>query len=131
MPAETKPNYSPGLEGVIAGETSICWVDPNAGLLYRGYDVHELASHASFEEVIWLLLRGELPTMAQLAAISKQLAAERPLPPKVLEMLQLLPPQTHPMDALRTGVSMLAAFDPDLNDHSHEASLRKAIRLIP
>jgi citrate synthase len=59
MPSESKPNYSPGLEGVIAGETSICWVDPEAGLLYRGYDIHELALHASFEEVAWLLLQGD------------------------------------------------------------------------
>src|SRR5437867_1550218 len=112
MPSETKPAYSPGLEGVIAGETSICWVDPNAGLLYRGYDVHDLASHASFEEVVWLLLHGELPTMSELAAIKRGLAAERPLPPKVIEMLHLMPRGTHPMDVLRTGVSMLAAFDP-------------------
>ncbi|HKQ40814.1 MAG TPA: citrate/2-methylcitrate synthase [Verrucomicrobiae bacterium] len=131
MPTETKPNYSPGLEGVIAGETSICWVDPNAGLLYRGYDVHDLASHASFEEVVWLLLHGELPTMPELAGISRQLASERALPAKVIEMLQLIPRDTHPMDVLRTGVSMLAAFDPELNDHSHAANIRKALRLIP
>jgi 2-methylcitrate synthase/citrate synthase II len=131
MSTENKPNYSPGLEGVIAGETSICWVDPNAGLLYRGYDVHDLASRASFEEVVWLLLQGELPSMAELAAISRQLASERPLPAKVIEMLRLMPAGTHPMDLLRTGVSMLAAFDPELNDHSHEANLRKAMRLIP
>jgi citrate synthase len=106
-------------------------VDPNAGLLYRGYDVHELASHASFEEVVWLLLHGELPSMEQLATISRELAAERPLPAKVIEMLHLTPRGTHPMDVLRTGVSMLAAFDPDLNDQSHEANVRKAIRLIP
>lgn len=131
MPTETKPNYSPGLEGVIAGETSICWVDPNAGLLYRGYDVHDLASHASFEEVVWLLLHGELPRMSELAAINRELAAERSLPPKVIELLHLMPRGTHPMDVLRTGVSMLAAFDPDLNDHSQAANLRKAVRLIP
>ena len=131
MTTESKPNYSPGLEGVIAGETSICWVDPNAGLLYRGYDVHDLASHASFEEVVWLLLQGELPTMAELATVSRQLASERALPAKVIEMLRLMPRGTHPMDVLRTGVSMLAAFDPELNDHSHAANLRKAIRLIP
>jgi 2-methylcitrate synthase/citrate synthase II len=130
MPSESKPSYSPGLEGIIAGETSICWVDPEAGLLYRGYDIHELALHAGFEEVAWLLLQGELPTPAQLGAFSRQLAEERFLPNQVLSMLCLLPPGTHPMDVLRTGVSMLAAFDPDLNDHSHEANLRKAVRLI-
>ena len=130
MPSESKPTYSPGLEGVIAGETSICWVDPEAGLLYRGYDIHELALHASFEDVAWLLLQGELPTSAQLGVFARQLAEERFLPSQVLSMLALLPRGTHPMDVLRTGVSMLAAFDPDLNDHSHEANLRKAVRLI-
>ena len=130
MPSEPKPSYSPGLEGVIAGETAICWVDPEAGLLYRGYDIHELALHAGFEEVAWLLLQGELPTPAQLGVFSRQLAEDRSLPSQVLSMLCLLPQGTHPMDALRTGVSMLAAFDPDLNDHSHEANLRKAVRLI-
>jgi hypothetical protein len=60
MSTEPKPAYSPGLAGVIAGETEICWVDPNAGLMYRGYDIHEMASKASFEEVAYLLLNGEL-----------------------------------------------------------------------
>ena len=131
MPTENKPNYSPGLEGVIAGETSICWVDPNAGLLYRGYDVHDLASHVSFEDVAWLLLDGELPSKQQVAAFSRKLASQRALPAQVIEMLRLMPRGTHPMDVLRTGVSMLAAFDPEVNDHSHEANLHKAIRLIP
>ena len=61
MSTEKKPEYSPGLAGVIAGETAICWVDPNAGLMYRGYDIHEMAEKASFEEVAYLLLNGELP----------------------------------------------------------------------
>ncbi len=58
MATEAKPEYSPGLAGVIAGETAICWVDPNAGLMYRGYDIHEMAEKASFEEVAYLLLNG-------------------------------------------------------------------------
>jgi 2-methylcitrate synthase/citrate synthase II len=130
MNTNEKPAYSPGLAGVIAGESAICWVDPNAGLLYRGYDVHELAGRATFEEVAWLLLQGEMPSNEQTGEFTRQLAAERSLPAPVLEMLGLLPANTHPMDALRTGVSMLAAFDPDLNDRSREANLRKAIRLI-
>ena len=132
MSTETKPtaSYSPGLEGIIAGESTICWVDPNAGLLYRGYDVHDLATHASYEEVVWLLLHGELPTMTEFGQLSRALSEQRSLPPPVLSMLELFPATTHPMDVLRTGVSMLAAFDPDLNEHSHEASLRKAVRLI-
>ncbi len=130
MPFEPKPDYSPGLEGVIAGETAICWVDPNAGLLYRGYDIHELAARASFEEIVWLLLQGELPTAEELAGLTRQLAGERSLPSQVQTTLSLFPPGTHPMDMLRTGVSMLAAFDPELNDSSRQANLRKAMRLI-
>ena len=108
----------------------ICWVDPDAGLLYRGYDVHELAGTASFEEIVWLLLHGEMPEMAQLGAFTRKLSDERTLPAPVTDMLRLLPAGTHPMDALRTGVSMLAPFDKDLNDHSHEANLRRAVGLI-
>jgi 2-methylcitrate synthase/citrate synthase II len=126
---ETKPNFSPGLEGVIAGESAICWVDPDAGLLYRGYDIHELAAQASFEEVFWLLLHGQLPDLAEMGMLARQLASQRPLPSQAIEMLRLLPPDTHPMDALRTGVSMLAAFDKDLNDSSKPANVRKAVRL--
>ena len=130
MTTETKPAYSPGLAGVVAGETAICWVDPNAGLMYCGYDIHEMAEQASFEEVAYLLLHGELPTVEQLGEFSREIARQRELPGPVIKMLRLLPAGTHPMDALRTGVSMLGAFDPDLNDHSHEANIRKAIRLI-
>ena len=108
MSTETKPAYSPGLAGVIAGETEICWVDPNAGLMYRGYDIHEMAEKASFEEVAYLLLHGELPTTEQRQEFSRAIAAERPLPKQVLEVLRLMPKNTHPMDMLRTGVSMLA-----------------------
>ena len=130
MSQEVKIGYSPGLAGVIAGESAICWVHPDAGLLYRGYDIHQLANRSSFEEVAWLLLNGELPAMQELGGFERELAAERSLPHPVLEMLRLLPAGTHPMDALRTGVSMLAAFDPDLNDNSRGANLRKAVRLI-
>src|SRR5881296_4291637 len=130
MATEAKPEYSPGLAGVIAGETAICWVDPNAGLLYRGYDIHELASKASFEEVAYLLLNGELPNGGELANFTIQLAAERSLPDPVVKMLRLMRKTTHPMDTLRTGVSMLSAFDKDLNDNSHDANIRKSIRLI-
>ena len=130
MSNESKPDYSPGLAGVIAGETAICWVDPNAGLMYRGYDIHEVAQKASYEEVAYLLLNGELPSTKQLAEFGRQIAAERTLPAPVVEMLRLLPRSTHPMDMLRTGVSMLSAFDPELSDNSHAANIRKSIRLI-
>jgi 2-methylcitrate synthase len=130
MSTETKPAYSPGLAGVIAGETEICWVDPNAGLMYRGYDIHDMAEQASFEEVAYLLLNGELPTIEQLGKFTREIASQREIPGAVVKMLRLLPRETHPMDMLRTGVSMLGPFDPDLNDHSHAANIRKAIRLI-
>src|SRR5438552_5698063 len=122
---ERKPAYSPGLAGVIAGETSICWVDPNAGLMYRGYDIHEMAEQASFEEVAYLLLNGELPNTKQLTEFSRKIAAERELPAPVLKLLRLMPRDAHPMDMLRTGVSMLSMFDNELADNSHAAHIRK------
>jgi 2-methylcitrate synthase/citrate synthase II len=130
MSTESQLSYSPGLAGVVAGETEICWVDPNAGLMYRGYDIHEMATKASFEEVAYLLLNGVLPTIEQFEQFKQEIARQRPLPKQVLEALRLMPKNTHPMDMLRTGVSMLGPFDPELNDHSHDANVRKAIRLI-
>ncbi len=130
MSTEAKPEYSPGLAGVIAGETKICWVDPNAGLMYRGYDIHEMGNKATFEEVAYLLLNGELPNGKQLKEFKEQIAAQRELPKEVVEMLRLLPKSTHPMDMLRTGVSMLSAFDKDISDNSHDANIRKSIKLI-
>ncbi len=130
MATEDKSSYRPGLDGIIAGQTSMSRVDPDGSLIYRGYDIGELATNASFEEVIWLLLHGELPKMSQLAALSRQLAEERHLPPPVLQLLSLVPQRTHPMSMLRTATSMLSAFDPDLNDASEAGELRKALRLI-
>src|ERR1700694_2890246 len=119
MSTETTPAYSPGLASVIAGETAICSVDPNAGLMYRGYDIHEMAEKASFEEVAYLLLNGELPSFDELGKFTRDIAKERDLPAPVIQMLRLMPRDAHPMDMLRTGVSMLGAFDKELNDHSH------------
>ncbi len=86
-------------------------MDPNAGLMYRGYDIHEMAEQANFEEVAYLLLNGELPSVEQLGEFARQLSRERELPAAVVKMLRLMPPGTHPMDMLRTGVSMLGVFD--------------------
>src|SRR5678815_500053 len=103
MSTEPKPAYSPGLAGVVAGETEICWVDPNAGLMYRGYDIHEMAQKANFEECAYLLLNGELPDAKQLADFTKEITSQRELPQPVRDMLRLLPKSMHPMDVLRTG----------------------------
>src|SRR5919202_1935807 len=126
MSTEAEPAYSPGLAGVIAGETKICWVDPNAGLMYRGYDIHDMGDKATFEEVAYLLLNGELPNAKQLKEFREQIANERELPEPIMQMIRLLPRDTHPMDMLRTGVSMLSAYDKELSDNSHDANIRKS-----
>jgi len=130
MKKEEKP-YSPGLEGVIAGTTSISEVDPQRQkLAYRGYDIEELAAHASYEEVAYLLLYGELPAGEELSSFSAELASARKLPPAVYGILKLMPLSVESMDALRTAVSFLGATDPEVRDNSREANLRKSIRLI-
>jgi 2-methylcitrate synthase/citrate synthase II len=118
------------LEGVIAGETAICQVDPNAGLHYRGYDVHDLSPTVPFEDVAWLLIYGDLPTREQSEGLRAKLAREAALPAAVAEALKLCPRDAGPNDVLRTGVSMLGMFDPQANDHSHAANVEKALRLL-
>jgi 2-methylcitrate synthase/citrate synthase II len=120
--------YSPGLEGVIAGETALSTVAE--GLSYRGYSVTELAEKANFDEVAYLLLHGDLPNAAQLAEFSKRVAAARHLPEPLRNLLKALPPTTVPMDAIRSAVSVLAHFDPDAEDSSPAAELRKLERLL-
>jgi citrate synthase len=121
-------NYSPGLEGIVAGETAISTV--TGGLRYRGYPVTELAEKTTFDEVAYLLLHGDLPTARQLADFQKRLTAARQIPVALRDLLKALPRATVPMDALRSAVSILAHFDPDTDDNSHAANLRKAERLL-
>ena len=121
-----------GLEDVIVSPSEICFIDGHKGrLLYRGFDVDDLVAHSTFEEVVYLLWQGRLPSRKELDAHVKALAstANRKLPPKVLAMLKLFPKKTTPMEILRTGVSALSAFDPDAEDNSREATLRKSVRL--
>ncbi|MCY4438691.1 MAG: citrate/2-methylcitrate synthase, partial [Deltaproteobacteria bacterium] len=92
-------DVKPGLEGVVAGETAICSVRPEGELIYRGYDVHDLAEQASFEEVAYLVLFGRLPSGAELKAFDAELRSGRALPPGVIESLELLPSDAVPMDA--------------------------------
>jgi citrate synthase len=123
--------YKDGLEDVIAARSAICRVDGEAGrLYYRGYEIAELVSAASFEDTIHLLWFGELPTAAQRAGLSARLVEARPLPTAVLELLGRLPQGCHPLDALRTAVSLAAAVDPDVRSDEPEANLRKAYRLV-
>ncbi|AWM38209.1 Citrate synthase 2 [Gemmata obscuriglobus] len=124
----TTPVYSPGLEGVIAGETAVSTVE--SGLNYRGYGVGELTEYCSFDEVAYLLLHGELPNAAQLQQFHARVAAARQLPAPLMGLFAALPQSTLPLDALRTAVSVLGHFDPEAADSSHDANLRKAERLL-
>lgn len=119
-----------GLEDVVVSTSEICFIDGQQGrLLYRGFDINDLVAHSTFEEVVYLLWHGVLPTRKELNAHVKALIRVRKLPPRLITILRALPPKTTPMEVLRTGVSAMSAFDPDASDSSREATLRKAIRL--
>lgn len=119
-----------GLEGIIATQSDICFIDGEAGILaYHGYDIHTLAENATFEEVIYLLWNGQLPNRKDLDYLKKNLVQYRPIPAPVQEFLATVPEAT-PMDVLRTAVSMLSLYDPLSKDMSHEANLAKAHRLM-
>src|SRR5947209_14828435 len=121
-----------GLEDIVVSTSDICFIDGREGrLVYRGYDVNDLVEHSSFEEVIFLLWHGGLPSKKELVAHTKALnvTATRRLPPGLVSLLKALPKKTTPMEVLRTGVSALSSFDPDAADNSREATARKALRL--
>jgi citrate synthase len=119
-----------GLEGIVAAQSTISDVNGEEGkLIYVGYDIHDLAQHATFEEVIFLLWNGRLPTAVELGALKSQLNSEAGLPGEIIELIRLLPKTANPMDMLRTVVSALGLYDPDGADNSLEANARKAIRL--
>jgi len=121
-----------GLEDVVVSTSEICYIDGREGrLVYRGYDVDDLVAHSTFEEVVFLLWQGHLPSRKELADHMKAFSstANRKLPPKLVTILRQLPKKTPPMEVLRTGVSALSSFDPDAADNSREASVRKATRL--
>ena len=129
MEEEKKLQIHRGLNGVHFDRSRVCDIDGKAGeLRYRGYSIHDLAQHSTFEETCYLLLNGELPTRAALESFSAELVAARSLPPAVLQVIEHVK-SAHPMDVLRTAVSALSAFDPDVADNSPAATLRKGIRL--
>ena len=130
MSSTTATTTGAGLEGVVAGESEICYIDGYAGVLsYRGYNIHTLAEHATFEEVIWLLWKGTLPNPAQLAGLKAALFAAAGLPPQVTAFLQANL-TAGPMDVLRTAVSMLSLYDPLAKDMSPAANEQKAVQLM-
>jgi citrate synthase len=119
-----------GLEGIVAANSSICFIDGEAGILaYRGIDIHELAEKSTFEETCYLLWFGKLPTRAELADLNKRLAAERKMDPAIFERMRQAPKSVIPMEILRTAVSALSFYDKDAEAMDREANIRKAIRL--
>ncbi len=123
--------FSEGLQDVIAAESSLCLIDgKNSKLSYRGYDIHDLAAHANFEETAYLLYNGKFPNRAELAAFNKSIASERELPAELIKLMELFPKKTNPMAALRSAVSLLSFYDAEADDKSMEANTRKAHRLM-
>ena len=130
MSSVTSMHTPKGLEGVVAATSSICYIDGEQGVLaYRGYDIHDLADHSSFEEVCYLLWFGRLPNADELLHLKWRMAEERKLDASIFYRLQLVPRHVPPMDMLRTIVSALSYYDPEYNKNDHEANINKAIRL--
>ena len=127
MSTAAKPTA--GLEDTVATSSAICYLDGDRGVLaYGGYDIHDLARHATFEEVCYLLWHRRLPTRGELGDLQSALAAARSVPEPILRLMRTLP-SGQPMDVLRTLTSALGHYDPDALDHSPQTNERKAIRL--
>jgi citrate synthase len=119
-----------GLEGIVAANSGICWIDGEAGVLaYRGIDIHELAEKSTFEETTYLLWNGHLPGKSALREFQAQLAQARTLDPRIIDMLRSFPSSATPMEVLRTAVSALSFYDPDEKDNAHDANVRKSYNL--
>jgi len=119
-----------GLEGIVAANSGVCWIDGEAGVLsYRGIDIHELAEKSTFEETTYLLWNGMLPTELSLREFSSQLALARVLDQRMIDLLRSFPTSATPMEVLRTAVSALSFYDADEKDNSHDANVRKAYNL--
>jgi citrate synthase len=130
MSSVTSTPAPKGLEGVVATNSSICYIDGDRGVLaYRGIDIHELADQSTFEETCYLLWFGKLPNPSELKHLQARLAQERHLDPGIIQLVQSAPKGALPMDVLRTAVSALAYYDADEKNNDHDANVRKAIRL--
>src|SRR5215469_6967518 len=111
-----------GLQDVVIATSQICAIDGQRGKLsYWGYDIHDLAAHSTFEEVVYLLWHGRLPKRGELEELHHQLVEYRPVTPEILDLIKRLPPPQHPMEMLRTAVSALSLYDPEAEDMSPEA----------
>lgn len=131
MADEGKPDIKYGLLGVVVDDTRICMIDGEQGkLYYYGYSIQDLAENCSYEEVLHLLLKGELPNAQQLASIKNDLLEARGMPYGVRDVIKSAPDSAIPMDVLRTAASTLALTDPAPDDNSSEGRYRKAIRLV-
>ena len=120
-----------GLEKVVAADTMLTYVDGQNGKLYhRGFDMDTLAGHICYEEMVYLLWFGKLPTKTELENFRSELVAQMRIPMQVIEMIKLAPPKANPMVVLRTAVSAMGMFDPDGGKNSEAANLRKAKRLV-
>lgn len=121
-----------GLAGVVAGDSAICTVGvAGHGLSYRGYDIHDLASHATFEEVAYLLIYGKLPSASQLAAYQAKLQSLRAIPPALKILLEKIPESAHPMAVLRTACSALGLFEPETKRHAAAEIGDRLLALFP
>ncbi|MGD0729969.1 MAG: citrate synthase [Terracidiphilus sp.] len=119
-----------GLEGIVAANSGICWIDGDAGVLaYRGIDIHELAENSTFEETTYLLWNGILPNELALREFQSQLTLARSIDHRIVEMLRGFPATATPMEVLRTAVSALSFYDADEKDNSHDANVRKSYNL--
>jgi 2-methylcitrate synthase len=129
----SKTQSSPGgLRGQSAGSTAICTVGKEGvGLTYRGYNIEDLAQNATFEEIAFLLLEGALPNRQQLADFKKRLKGLRSLPPALKEVLERIPKETHPMDVLRTGTSMLGVLEPERDFTQQDAIAERLLASLP
>ena len=124
--------YSPGLEGVVAGRTAISTVGKEGlGLTYRGYSINDLAEQATFEEVAYLLIHGELPSGEELGRYRKRLAGLRSIPEELRKVLEQLPAKAHPMDVLRTGCSALGTLEPETEQHDPHQVADRLLAAFP
>lgn len=131
LKSDDAPIKARGLEGVVAVESALSDIDGEKGkLIYRGYDIHDLADGALFEEVVYLLANGTLPSRSELNGLQQELRDERALPDPVLDLLRSTPDDAHPMAALRTAVSALGLHDAEADDMDEAANRRKAVRIL-